>query len=161
VPWFLSGSSIYFSNTKLKDSDIEIPDKPSPYHYWDFETNKWSIEIDDLKILKLNEIYEAFDNELNTTRPFLSKVINKEINADRESLQNMKDLLRKMDKDNMDKTVFRCFDDSYVEVTREQLSNMIDELINYGLGLFRKKWQYENIINSADNIDDIINLKWE
>ena len=152
---------IYVSDHPLNDNDIQVSDCPSPYHLFDYDNKEWYIDIDLLKEVKLAEIYEEFEYRLNENVGYYSQTINKVINSRRADLDNMYKLLDEMENKGIKTTLFRCYDDDYVTITIDQLKQMIQELIDFGLYLYHKKWQYENQILNETNIDILINIKWE
>ena len=113
--------------------------------------------IDLIKSEKLNQLRNDFANLKN--QGMLSKVINKKINSNYTDLMNMQSLLTYMNSNSLETIKFRCFDNSFIDITKEQLQSMIDELIAYGLEIYQRKWAVENVIETADR-DSLLKLKW-
>jgi hypothetical protein len=86
---------------------------------------------------------------------YLSTILNVKIACRREDLDNMKNLLTYMQTNNITTTQFRVLDNSFVEITQEQLSAMIDELVQFGISLYNKKWVKEQEIESAATMDEL------
>ena len=117
------------------------------------------ITLKQLKQRKINQLKTDFNNLPNLG--FHSQTIDKTINAKYTDLLNMKSLLAYMTKNNLSTVKFRCFDNSFVDITQAQLQSMIDELIDYGIQCYNKKWQIEQAINQATTIDKLKSIQWD
>jgi len=145
----------YLDLSAIPQPNIEITDEQwqeainNNYNYVDASTKALSQKdfrtsqqiFDDTKTSLLHKLKYDFNNLPNLG--YQSQTINKKINARYTDLQNMQSLLTYMQLKNITSTQFRCYDNSFVTATQDQLKSMIDELIAYGLECYQKKWVIE------------------
>ncbi len=147
---------------------VEITDKQwqeainHNYNYVDVKTKALSYkDFRKIKQIQVNLIakLKADFNSLKN-KGMLSKTINKLINSNYTDLMNMQSLLAYMNANNITTTKFRCYDNSFVDITKEQLQSMINELIAFGLEVYQRKWTIENVIQTTTERDSLLKLKW-
>lgn len=115
-------------------------------------------DVDHIKIDLMAKLKVDFNNLKN--EGMLSKTINKRINSNYTDLMNMQSLLAYMNANNISTTKFRCYDNSFVDITKEELQSMINELIAYGLEIYQRKWAIENAIQTTTDRDTLLKIKW-
>ncbi len=115
--------------------------------------------LDEIKTIKLSLIKQAFENE-RLNGYMLSKTVQKEIDTNTTSLTNIQGLIALMTASGITTSQFRCKDNSFIEVTLEQLNSMMLEIIEFGSSLYKKKWLLESQINSATTVDEVNSVEW-
>lgn len=147
-----------------------VPLEPSNRHYqeiqeWIKQGNTPTPQYTDEDVIGyvrnqlLNKLKQDFKNL--PSLGYESQAIGKKINATYVDLQNMKSLLEYMQANNIDKVQFRCYDNSFVEITQDQLQQAINELIAYGIKCYQKKWNIEQKILAATTQDELLSIKWD
>ena len=56
-------------------------------------------------------------------------------------------------------TLFRAYDNTFHEVTREQLETMRKEIVINSQYLYQAKWTMENRINTAETADELADIE--
>lgn len=121
--------------------------------YFIDETLAEDITLKKLKGRKLNDVKNKFTEEQGK-RIFTSslgfKVNNRRSGGsfDKDNVQSLIDL-------ETSPINFRDADNQFRLLTTEQLETIKTEMIQDGLGLYQKKWNFENSINTATTIDDL------
>ena len=107
---------------------------------------------------KLTEIKNAF---LNAGNGYMySETLKTNVNAGDVAFRNVQSLIDYMTENNITNTQFRVYDNSFVEITLDQLKQLKNEMIQYGLNLYHKKWDLESQIKNATTIDEVLQIKW-
>lgn len=57
-------------------------------------------------------------------------------------------------------TLIRDKNNQFHQVTVAELSEIIGELIDFGLGLYSKKWQLEELIEAAATVEEVNAINW-
>ena len=84
-----------------------------------------------------------------------------EINADETSNRNIEGLVLVLKPE--ESTLFRAYDNSFHEVTKEQLETMRKEIVVNSQRLYQTKWWIEAAIESAQTVEelDAIDISFE
>lgn len=111
--------------------------------------------IKSIKTMKIRILKENFNRTLQEGETF-SETIQKKIDSRLIDLNNIASLIKILPEGVT--TPFRCADNSFVEVTLQQLQLMEKEIIQYGLNLYQQKWQLEQQIENAQTLQELRNL---
>ena len=80
-----------------------------------------------------------------------------EIDADEIANRNIEGLVLVMQPE--ETTLFRAYDNTFHEVTREQLETMRKEIVINSQYLYQAKWTMENRINTAETADELADIE--
>lgn len=149
-------------------------DKHLEYYYssWDGQSpgdGKPSLCKKDAETIKLLQLAQKIREQKQVIKEAflqLSKKgfvcsFGKKIDSSREDLDNLTQLLDYCKRKSMPKTELRLYDNSFLTVTLEQLQQIRDELQEYCLAAYHKKWQKEVAIDKADTIDKVLSITWD
>jgi len=145
------------SGYKIPEGFIEYDKNNPPKDFLDLQNKELFEETKSNKILQLKQDFETLRNK---TAHILSKTINKEINARQQDLVNIDSLISILP-DDTTTIEFRCYDNSFVKVNKEQLLNIKKEIIQEGIDTYKRKWTLEQKIKSATSIDELNSIKWD
>jgi hypothetical protein len=84
------------------------------------------------------------------------------MDCNRDDIDNLSLLLKRMI-DSGDTTTtanIRDFDNQFHQVTIGELSDIINELVDYGLYLFNHKWEKEVEIEAAQTVEEVNDIVW-
>jgi len=109
---------------------------------------------------KTNKLKADFAS-LRSNGTMLSATINKQIDANYESLNNIASLIDYMTANSVANIQYRCADNSFVKVTVAELKAMKEELIGFGLQMYQKKWTIEGKIKAATTLTDLSGINWD
>lgn len=124
------------------------------------ENLAWTVEeipektFDELKEAKLTEIStEAgkYDQYKCDEMYITSSVNSLQINADARSQKNISALIENY----TDVVTFKTYDNSYVQLTKEQLATMLVECVKNGEALYAQKWSLQEQVNNAKTKEDL------
>ena len=123
------------------------------------ENNKFIIKaipepsLEELKKNKLQELNQKFlEAEENGT---LDSSVGFTIDATERSNRDIDGLIKSLEATKQDNTRFCAADNTFHEVTLDNLKTMQLEVITYGQKLYAKKWMFREQINNAETKDDI------
>ena len=123
------------------------------------ENNKFIIKaipepsLEELKKNKLQELNQKFlEAEENGT---LDSSVGFTIDATERSNRDIDGLIKSLEATKQDNTRFCAADNSFHEVTLDNLKTMQLEVIEYGQQLYAKKWQYREQINQAQSKEEL------
>ena len=138
---------------------IEEPIKDKPCK---FENNKWVVDISKYKEQKFNEISSAFeDNVMNGH--FNSPTLGIEVDCRRgginNDIQNLERLIKRMNRENILETPYKGYTEEVV-ATIDQLNTLLEEMGDYGLLLYLKKWQLEEQVKNVNDSELLKDIKW-
>ena len=88
-----------------------------------------------------------------------SNVLNANVDVGDKHLRNVEKLITYMESNSVSDTQFRTHDNSFITTTLDQLKQLDDELIQYGIQMYQKKWSNEQLIDNIESFDDLTNLK--
>ena len=113
--------------------------------------------LEELKKNKLQELNIKFleaeeDGTLDSSVGFT-------IDATERSNRDIDGLIKSLEATKQDNTRFCAADNTFHEVTLEQLKTMQLEVITYGQQLYTKKWQYREQINQAQSKEELDKIK--
>lgn len=124
------------------------------------EDLSWTVEaipektFDELKKEKLEEVSaEAgkYDQYKCDEMYITSSVNSLQINADARSQKNISALIENY----TDVVTFKTYDNSYVQLTKEQLATMLVECVKNGEALYAQKWSLQEQVNNAKTKEDL------
>ena len=105
--------------------------------------------LEEVKAAKRVELNAAFESAAKTAHCLSS--VGFEINADETANRNIEGLVLVLEP--CESTLFRAYDNSFHEVTKEQLETMRKEIVINSQWLYRAKWVFENQVKSAETIE--------
>ena len=167
---------LYNKQTKetmyLHDIDIACPDTHTPIKpysdlpYIVFKGNEWveevALKLEYNKVLKKAEIKDSFYECFNSsyTSSTIGITVDFRRNLNENDLQNYQGLYSYMQANNVASVPVRDYNNNNIILTIEQLKQLIDELIAYGLYLYNKKWQYETDIDACTTQEQLDLISW-
>lgn len=107
--------------------------------------------LEEVKAAKLAELNAAFTTASETAH-FMSSAGFK-INADETANRNIEGLVLVLKPE--ESTLFRAYDNSFHEVTKEQLETMRKEIVVNSQWLYQEKWTLEAAIVAAETVDEL------
>ena len=107
--------------------------------------------FEEAKAAKLAELDTAFTSASETAYCMSSAGF--EINADEIANRNIEGLVLVLKPE--ERTLFRAYDNSFHEVTKEQLETMRKEIVVNSQRLYGIKWQIEAAIEAAQTVDEL------
>lgn len=82
------------------------------------------------------------------------------MDCSREDIDNLTRLRDRLVETSGAGTTIRDRRNQYHDVTVVELSGIIGELVDYGLGLYQRKWQMEAAIDAATTVEDVEAVAW-
>ena len=110
-----------------------------------------SSAFDTLKTARLLELSSKFNEILENTHCMSS--VGFEVNANKTARQNIEDLILILEPG--ESILFRAYDNSFHEISREQLEIIAKEIAKNCRNLYQAKWRQEAAIKEARNIDEL------
>lgn len=107
--------------------------------------------LHEARAVKLEELNAAFTSASQTTHCMSSAGF--EINADEIANRNIEGLVLVLAE--RESTLFRAYDNSFHQVTKEQLETMRKEIVVNSQRLYQMKWQIEAAIEIAKTIEEL------
>ena len=107
--------------------------------------------LEEARAAKLTELNTAFTSASETAHCMSSAGF--EINADEIANRNIEGLALVLEPG--ESTLFRAYDNSFHEVTKEQLETMRKEIVVNSQRLYQTKWQIEAAIEAAETVDEL------
>ena len=107
--------------------------------------------FEEAKVAKLTELAAAFDGASKTAHCMSS--LGFEIDADEIANRNIEGLALVLESG--ESTLFRAYDNSFHQVTKEQLETMRREIVVNSQRLYQTKWQIEAAIEAAQTVDEL------
>lgn len=107
--------------------------------------------LEEARAAKLTELNTAFTSASETAHCMSSAGF--EINADETANRNIEGLVLVLKPE--ESTLFRAWDNSFHEVTKEQLETMRKEIVVNSQRLYGIKWQIEAAIEAAQTTDEL------
>ena len=105
--------------------------------------------LEEVKAAKRVELNAAFESAARTAHCLSSAGF--EIDADETANRNIEGLVLVLEP--CESTLFRAYDNSFHEVTKEQLETMRKEIVVHSQWLYQAKWAFENQVKSAKTIE--------
>ena len=124
------------------------------------ESLAWSVEeipektLDELKEAKLTEISNEAGkyDQYKCDEMYITSSVNAlQINADVRSQNNIRALIENY----TDVVTFKTYNNSYVQLTKEQLETMLAECVKNGEALYAQKWSLQEQANNAQTKEDL------
>ncbi len=100
---------------------------------------------------KLDELNSAFTKASQTAH--CTSSLGFEIDADEIANRNIEGLALVLESG--ESTLFRAYDNSFHQVTKEQLETMRREIVLNSQRLYQIKWQIEAVIEAAQTVDEL------
>ena len=107
--------------------------------------------LEEARTEKLAELEAAFDTA--SREAHCTSSVGFEIDADEIANRNIEGLVLVMQPEGT--TLFRAYDNTFHEVTREQLETMRKEIVVNSQRLYQIKWQYRSLIEAATTVDEL------
>ena len=107
--------------------------------------------LEEARAAKLTELNTAFTSASETAYCMSSAGF--EIDADEIANRNIEGLALVLEPG--ESTLFRAYDNSFHEVTKEQLQTMRKEIVVNSQRLYQTKWQIEAAIEAAQTVDEL------
>ena len=111
--------------------------------------------LEEARTEKLAELEAAFDTA--SREAHCTSSVGFEIDADETANRNIEGLVLVMQPE--ETTLFRAYDNTFHEVTREQLETMRKEIVVNSQYLYQAKWTMENRINTAETADELADIE--
>ena len=111
--------------------------------------------LEEARTEKLAELEAAFDTA--SREAHCTSSVGFEIDADETANRNIEGLVLVMQPE--ETTLFRAYDNTFHEVTREQLETMRKEIVINSQYLYQAKWTMENRINTAETADELADIE--
>lgn len=112
--------------------------------------------LGELKAEKLQELKAAFQNTRKTAHCMCA--LGFEVDANEDANTNIVGLITVMKEE--ETTMFRAYDNSFHEVSREDLITIRDNIIKNSQFLYQMKWSMESRINNAVSEEELNSLVW-
>ena len=112
--------------------------------------------LGELKAEKLQELKAAFQNTRKTAHCMCA--LGFEVDANEDANTNIVGLITVMKEG--ETTMFRAYDNSFHEVSREDLITIRDNIIKNSQFLYQMKWGMESRINNAISEEELNSLVW-
>lgn len=114
--------------------------------------------IEELKQNQKRSIKEAF---LLAPSQGMTCSLGHKVNSTREDKDNMKELLDYCTRLSIGSITIRLYDNSFISVTTADLISIINEIQEFGLGLYQRKWAKEAAIDAAATENEVTAITWE
>lgn len=112
--------------------------------------------LGELKAAKLQELKAAFQNTRETAHCMCA--LGFEVDANEDANTNIVGLITVMKEG--ETTMFRAYDNSFHEVSREDLITIRNNIIKNSQFLYQMKWGMESRINNAVSEEELNSLVW-
>ena len=116
-------------------------------------TTKPEMTLDEMKTILLTELNSKFLNAENSG--VIDSSVGFKIDATERSLRDISGLITSMSSRSLENVLFCAADNTFHEVTLDQLKQMQLEVIEYGQNLYQQKWNLREEIQKASSIDEI------
>lgn len=141
-------------------AEVEAPEYDSKTQGCFYEKGGWVVKevqvLPGLKTAKLQELKIAFQNTRKTARCMCA--LGFEIDANEEANMNITGLLSVIKEG--EKVMFRAYDNSFHEVSKEDLEIMRNNIIGNSIFLYEMKWSLEERINNATTKEELDAIVW-
>ena len=107
--------------------------------------------LEEARTEKLDELNSAFTKASQTAH--CTSSLGFEIDADEIANRNIEGLALVLESG--ESTLFRAYDNSFHQVTKEQLETMRREIVLNSQRLYQIKWQIEAVIEAAQTVDEL------
>lgn len=82
------------------------------------------------------------------------------MDSTRESVDNLTRLRDRLVELGVTTTTIRDYHNQFHSVTVVELSEIIGELVDFGLGLYQRKWDREQAIEAATTVEAVESINW-
>ena len=120
---------------------------------------KYSDKLVEEKERKYKEIKKDFNYELHHGS-YYSETIGREVNARLQDIESIRNLIEVMELQDKTSTQFRVYNNTFVNISLDELKQLKSELMEYGLGVHEKKWDLENKVANATSIETVKSITW-
>lgn len=107
---------------------------------------------------KLNQLPSWFEAAFQNG--YMCPTVGLKMDCNRIDLTNMESLYKYMSMHNMLKTDIRDYDNNFHEVSILDVQSIVSDLIEYGLWIYKRKWQLEYVIKTATTMAQIQGIEW-
>ena len=119
-----------------------------------------NLNLDAAKAKQMAKIDEKFKAMLNDPDAVLNVPGIGYINARRNDLDNVNVLIDNLEAKGAETAMFRLYDNSFKEVTLDQLKVIKRVIGERGINLYEHKWRLELAITNAETIADVEAISW-
>jgi len=113
---------------------------------------------EELKQIKISGIKQAFFNAGNAG---LTTSLGLKVDANRVDKDNFQEVLNDCLDDNLPGATIRLWDNSFADVSVDDLRTIIREIRKNGLALYQRKWMKETAIKKATTEAQIKAITWD
>ena len=148
-----------YTEEDVDSSRLDFCDLSFEYQETDTEIRKvwvYTPNMEKAKKEKLQELKNSFQNTRKTAHCMCA--LGFEVDANEDANTNIVGLITVM-KDG-ETTMFRAYDNSFHEVSREDLITIRDNIIKNSQFLYQMKWSMESRINNAISEEELNSLVW-
>ena len=165
----LDGTEIFYRDNQERQANLDLINENTYYwkYYYNPDTQRIvektkEMDFDVYKDIKKREIRLAFENSFRKS-VFMSDTLGIDVDCRRSDTkndrENCKILLNYMQRNNVNNIMYVGHTES-VDITVEQLQDLIVEMEEYGLSLYNYKWNLESEIEKAKTIEDLGVIQW-
>ena len=165
----LDGTEIFYRDNQERQANLDLINENTYYwkYYYNPDTQRIvektkEMDFDVYKDMKKREIRLAFENSFRKS-VFMSDTLGIDVDCRRSDTkndrENCKILLNYMQRNNVNNIMYVGHKES-VDITVEQLQDLIIEMEEYGLNLYNYKWVLESEIEAAKTIKDLEAITW-
>ena len=137
----------HFPGSESTDKNI-VRGHDGKLYFFGEESKQTLEEVKAAKFAELNAVFTTASETAHCMSSF-----GFEINADEVANRNIEGLALVLEPG--ESTLFRSYDNSFHEVTKEQLETMRKEIVVNSQYLYRIKWQVEAAIDTAQTVDEL------
>lgn len=148
-----------YTEEDVDSSRLDACDLSFEYQETDTEIRKvwvYTPNMEKAKKEKLQELKAAFQNTRETAHCMCA--LGFEVDANEDANTNIVGLITVMKEG--ETTMFRAYDNSFHEVSREDLITIRDNIIKNSQFLYQMKWGMESRINNAISEEELNSLVW-
>lgn len=148
-----------YTEEDVDSSRLDFCDLSFEYQETDTEIRKvwvYTPNMEKAKKEKLQELKAAFQNTRKTAHCMCA--LGFEVDANEDANTNIVGLITVMKEG--ETTMFRAYDNSFHEVSREDLITIRDNIIKNSQFLYQMKWGMESRINNAVSEEELNSLVW-
>lgn len=163
------GSEVLYRENQPRQANLDLINNTTMYWKYCYDPDTKRIiektQEDDFEVyksIKRKEIRKSFE-KLFRNSVFYSETIGIDVDCRRSDtkndLQNCQILYNYMNRNSVEVIEYVGHNDS-VDITIEQLQDLIIEMENYGLNLYNYKWVLESDIEAATTIKQLELIEW-
>lgn len=112
--------------------------------------------LDLLRAPKLQEIADAFDDEIERTGHITTSLDGFEVDARRKDYQNITGIIEYY----QEPITYKGYTEDRPNTTRDELKIIAGEIVRRGNWLYQKKWSLEDAVKNAQTAEEIASISW-